>query len=362
MEQKSDFVPFKVGTVFNSIKCLDKKPKSSFQSIEINYPTRLEAMALDPSKIATNENLKYSAGQIDFTVSLFRTAIIKKRLNDDIINISKKSPRKSLILHATLLMKTAIGFECGLDIDFKDPINLRHCGLGSSSGTIATIASAINELFGSPIKNDTLIKYLAQNHGEEIDGFTDMINPVQCIGGSAACGLHGGGMFILAGESEVIKSMNISSKYDVIVAVPNNFKYPDSKYLLEKEIENFPKFIACGKKYGPQIAYRIVHDVIPAMCNKDIKPAGNLIFEYRFDWGSINNCSFVYPPINDIATKLRFLKNENIVDVLALSSVGPGFFVLTKNRKKCEEIFKSLDMKTITTKIHNKGYIIKKLS
>ena len=54
------------------------------------------------------------------------------------------------------------------------------------------------------IKGNDLIKYLAQNHGEEIDGEDFYLNPVQCIGGSAAAGIYKAGLILLAGESSPI--------------------------------------------------------------------------------------------------------------------------------------------------------------
>lgn len=355
---KTDFTPFTIGTVFNPIEINQEDVKKDlYTTVTIKYPSRLEAMAIDPSKIASNDNLRYSPGQIDFTVKLFKEVIIKKNGTEN-IHISERSKRKPLILHATKLMQAALKVYDGLDIDVDDPINLRHCGLGSSSGLIASIACAINELYGKPISDMRIVKYLAQNHGEEIDGDNEHINPVQCIGGSAACGTHNGGVVILAGENIVVKSSPIDDEYDVIIGVPKDFEYPDSKYLMDKEIENLDKFLECGKKYGPAIAYKLFHEALPALEEGNIRPLGDLIYKYRFNMGSIENCSFVYPPINEISKELSFLKTENHADVLSLSSVGPCMFVLTKEADFCEYAFKAVGMNTIRTKIHNGRYEI----
>ena len=356
--KKTDFTPFPIGTVFNSLKLDRKVVKRVAKSVVLKYPSRLEAMAIDPSKIAKNENLRYTPGQIDFTTTLFRTFTVKVTNNKDEIQVSERSDRKVLIRHAVCLMKKALGISDGLYIDVEDKINLRHCGLGSSSGLIAGVANAINEIYGNPVTPSQMVKYLAQNHGEEIDGDENNINPVQCIGGSAACGTFGGGVVIIAGENTVVKTANINKDYKIVIGIPKNFKYPDSKYLMDKEIENLPKFMACGKKYGPKIAYKMFHDCLPALENGNIKPLGDLIFDYRWNMGSIDNCSFVYPPINKIAKDIVFLKLDGYADVLALSSVGPGFFAITKDPKVCEKAFKKEGMNTYKTTIHNGKYMV----
>lgn len=265
-----------------------------------------------------------------------------------------------LIRHAVELMRAALKFKHGLRIQVKDGVDLRHCGLGSSSSLIAGVACAINELFGKPISDKQMVKYLAQNHGEEIDGNDEMINPVQCIGGSAACGTHEGGLVIIAGESCVVKTMNIPDEYDVVVGIPKDFKHPDSKYLMDKEIENLHKFLECGKRYGPTIAYRLFHECFPAMeCSKDgLRVLGDLIYDYRYNMGSIENCSFVYPPMIDLMKSLAYLKLEGRADILTISSVGPGMFAITKEADVCERAFQEKNMLTIRTKIHNGRYEI----
>lgn len=354
---KTDFKPFKVGTIFNKLKLDLNSNEPKFREISIKYPARLEAMALDPSKIADNNNLKYSAGQIDFTVAIYKF-VNAKIIEEKQDVISDRTNRKSLVKHSIELMRDAIGFKESISIDVEETLSLRHCGLGSSSGLISSVACAINELYGKPIDDKLMVRYLAQNHGEEIDEIDNYIKPVQCLGGSAACGTHEGGMFVLAGENTVIKAMNLSDDYDVVIGVPKNFKHPDSQYLMEKEIENFDKFMQTGIKYGPIIAYKLIHECFPAMEDDNIKPTGDLIFDYRWEMGSIDNCSFVYPPIIEIADKIAFLKKEGHADVLSMSSVGPGMFTVTKQGDFCEKVFKENGMNTYRTKIHNGRYEI----
>lgn len=349
---------FAVGTVLNPLKHISKNPvPPKFKEVSLNFPGRLNAMALDPGKINLDNKGIYTPGEIIFSIGLYKKVYIQTR-NDRKISITERSPRKQLIRHAVLLMQSALKINTGFNIDVELSNDLRHCGLGSSSSLIASIASAINELFGNYIESKTLIRYLAQNHGEEIDHEEGYLQHVQCIGGGATCGLIKAGMVIIAGQAIPIATMNLDQSYKVIIGVPKDFTTPDSFTLMKMEMKNIHKFLATGKKYSHLIGYRMVHEVMPAMDLGNLYGASKLIFDYRFDYGSINNCSFVYPKIKTIAKNIRFLYEKGYVDTLALSSVGPAFFAITKNLTICEEVFQKNGLKTIKTEVNNNGYTV----
>lgn len=353
---KTDFKPYLVGTVHNPLK-LRKKYKPVFDSVEIDFPSRLNAMAIDPSKITENRNMVYTPGEIVFSISLFKTIKVSKNKKKEIL-ISDITKRKVLVKHAALIMQKALNDDSGLTIEVDNQNEIRHAGLGSSSSVIAGVAAAINELYGNPISDSDLVKYVAQNHGEEIDGKDDYLNPVQCIGGSAVSGIMDGGLFVIAGESEVIGKMDIPASMKVVLGIPKDFEDVDSDKQFDEEKKNLKKFLKTGQKYGPTIAYRLLHEVLPSLKNNQLKAIGDLIFDYRFKMGSIQNCSYVYPPMVELAEKLKFLKEKNVVDVLAISSVGPAFFAITDNVKKVQNEFEKHNLSTIVTEISNSKYKI----
>lgn len=90
----------------------------------------------------------------------------------------------------------------------------------------------------------------------------------------------------------------------------------------------------------------------------NLREASKLIFDYRFDYGSIDNCSFVLPRLNEIASCVRVLFEDSLADVLALSSVGPAFFAITKHSDECEKVFVENDMTVRKVKINNTGYTV----
>lgn len=352
---KNNFEPFAVGTVFNECEVAGKVNRIN-DSVTVDYPSRLEAMALDPAQITDNKNLVYRAGQVDITVPLYKTVTVEVVSDSGSINISENSPRPSLVRHSAEIMKAALDIDDSLRIEVDDSVNLRHCGLGSSSSLIAGVATAINELYGRPVRPLHLARYLAQNHGEEIDDRESMLMPVQCIGGSAVCGNFNGGLIILAGEATPIFHADISESYQIVIGVPNDFEYPDSKQLMEAEIDNLDGFKKSGDQYARQTAYELVHQAMPSLAEGDIRTIGKLIYDYRWNMGSIKNCSFIFPRMLEIAEDLAAFYREGSADILSLSSVGPGFFAVTEQPNLAKERFEANNMSVVVTDVYNGKY------
>ncbi|OHA95156.1 MAG: hypothetical protein A3A96_00790 [Candidatus Zambryskibacteria bacterium RIFCSPLOWO2_01_FULL_39_39] len=355
---KTDFEPFEIGTVFNPLNATIASNKPRFSSVVIKFPSRLNAMAIDPSKITSNRNLVYTPGEVVFSVKIYKAIKVEIVPGKDKLEIDTRAKRKPLIEHSYQLMKKAIGFDESLRISVDNSGEIRHAGLGSSSGLIAGVAAAVNELYGNLIPAAKLVRYLSQNHGEEINNDDKHLNPVQCIGGSAASGLFEGGLIVLAGESTVIGTMKIDPNYKAIIGIPDDYEEYDSKILMDKEIENFDKFLETGKRYGPKIAYDLLHLGLPGMVNSNLMPMGDLIYDYRFNMGSIANCSYCYPPLVAIAERLKYLKEKDMTEVLAISSVGPAFFAITPNVEVVVKAFEKEHLKTFATDIENGKYAL----
>ncbi len=346
---------FKIGTILNSPKMVVGRVRPAYSSVVIKCPYRLNAMALDPSLIAINDSKIYTPGEIVFPIQLYRIVLVRIR-KDSRINVLPGCSRPQLAVHAARLMKRALNTKNGFDISIKEEVNLNHYGFGSSSGLISSIAIAINEIYGKPIKNSDLILYLAQNHGEEIDGNSTELQHVQCIGGAAAASLVKAGFIVISGESKIIAKMNISKDLKVVIGIPRNYNPRDSTELIKQEVKNIKKFIETGKKWGTQVAYQLIHFTLPAMLVGDLKSASKVIYNYRFLYGSIENCSFAYPLVVGIARRIKKLFLDPKVYTLSLSSVGPAFFAITSDEKKCIKEFSKAGLDCIITKVHNRGY------
>lgn len=360
------FPVFDAGTVLNNIELpylKEKKLTCRLQSLTVKFPCRLDAMAIDPSNVAYNPNLFFTPGEVVISIKRYIKVHLKLLSSDgNVLKISKKTKRKVLVKHAYLLMCRLLNVYPSVEIDVNDEDVLKHCGFGSSSSTLMAVAVAINELYGKPIKKMDLIKYITSNHGEEVsDKNEKQLKSVQCIGGGANSGLNKEGIIIIAGRACPIAKMKYKAK--IVIGIPNDFVPKNAKYLMEQEEKNLHKFERTGKKYGYQIAYHILHKVLPEMTQGLITELGNIVFEYRFNMGSNENCSFVFDRINTISKKIKYLFLDNICEFLSLSSVGPAFFAIVKDTKQidkiCEE-FSNNNMKCIITEICNNTYIIHK--
>lgn len=358
---KEKFPTIKAGYIFNEFKSNKKVVFLSKKTVEIDYPCRLDAMAINPAAVCYNDSMVFTPGEVVISVKKYihvKVKVLKE--NGGILKISNKTKRKVLVKHAYLLMCKALNVNPSLEITVIDKDIPKHCGFGSSSSTIASVAAAINELYNCPIYNKDLIKYLASNHGEEIsDDDEDNLKVVQCIGGGATNGLTDEGIIVIAGKSTTISKMFYESS--ILIGIPNDFKEKDAKIMMELEEQNLYKFKKTGLKYADKIAYSLLHKALPDMANGSINSLADIVFDYRFNMGSNENCSFVYDGLMNISDKIRILYEKKMCDFLALSSVGPAFFVLVKDKEKkneCKKYMESINLKVIESSICNSKYIV----
>ena len=329
------------------------------RKITIKYPSRLDAACTDPGKlysIKPKDNI-YPTGQINFCANICKTITVKPRDDEEVV-VNGNYSRRSLIRHAAILMQKALDISTGFSVVVDTDIDLRHCGLGSSASAIQGVGAAINELYGNPIKPMDLIRYLAGNHAEEIDGDDERLVFVQSVGGSGVCGHYEGGLIIVTGRAVPIVRVNLPDDLRIVFGVPDEYSYPDANRLIADEVKISDNFRKASADFSRDIAYRLLNQSIPELIDGNFKPMKEFIFDYRWDMGSIKNCSYAYPNILGLSEKMRYLRNDDDIDFVFLSTAGPGFCIITKNTEKAEKIFKSLNMKTFVAKVYNGKYEI----
>lgn len=355
------FPIYKADYIFNEFsgKILTNR-ELKYKELTILYPCRLDAMAINPGAVCYNDSMIFTPGEVVVSVNKYIKVSIKIVTGKNGLIISDETKRKVLVKHAYYLMKKVLLFEDSMEIKVIDDDIPKHCGFGSSSSTIAAVAAAINELYNHPISNADLIKYLASNHGEEISDENDNdLKMVQCIGGGATGGLTDSGIIIIAGKSTTICKMKYEGK--VLIAIPNDFVEQNADILMEKEENNLWKFKETGDKYSKEIAYNLLHKALPDMVNGNIKELADVVFDYRFNMGSIDNCSFVYEKMIEQGKELRKLYENKNCEFLALSSVGPSYFAIVENNSDieiCKKLMEKLNMRVIETSICNTTYKI----
>lgn len=359
----SQFPVFEVGTTFTSfekIGALRFKPKLKYGSVQIKYPLRLNGMSIDASAITKEGATFFPAGEVFFSIEKFVEVDLTVSEQNGII-IDKATKRKSLIIHACRLMEKAFNIKLNLNIRLKCSVP-KHVGFGSSGAIIGAICAGVNEIYGNPINQMDLLEYITKNYGEEVDDEDiDRLKLVQCIGGSVASGLVDGGVCVITGEAVPIMSAKIKGK--VLTAIPKDFIPKTAKELMEIEEENLDRFDSHGKNYANEIAYNLLHKGLPELKKGKIGEVCNIIFRHRFEMGSIQNCAFVYPRVNEVAKKIRFLYDNGYCQLVSMSSVGPAFFVILndkdEDKEKCKRALLEQDLIIEETRIWNSKYQIK---
>lgn len=130
---------------------------------------------------------------------------------------------------------------------------------------------------------------------------------------------------------------------------------------MELEEQNLWKFKRTGEQYAENIAYNLLHKALPGLVNGSIKELADIVYEYRFNMGSNENCSFVYDGLVELGNNLRCLYENNDCEFLSLSSVGPAFFVIVKDeeqKQKCRDKMEELAMNVIESSICNTTYLV----
>lgn len=331
------------------------------RQVEIGCGQRLSCMSLDSAKIVPRDDGIYDAGEIVIAVDTGVT--VKATLLDeaDRIEIVEHQASRALLLrHGIGLMRTALGVDDGLRVEVEVRRHLPHCGLGTSSLMVAVVAIATNELYGRPIPDDVLARYLAQNHGEEVAGDEERLLPVQCLGGSGVANLFDGALQVLAGETTIIATMRIPETYRAVIGVPADRHAPplDAAALMEAEAGQATGFAETGRHFAARVAYDLVHEGLPGMARGDLTGVGKIVFNHRFNWGSIRNCRFSHPRLLEIADGVRVLWEDGTAPILGLSSAGPAFYAVTERVDACVRAFERQDLETFTAPLFSERYRI----
>ena len=356
------FPTFLAGTIFTRFEEISYdivQPALEHNIVTVKFPMRLNGMSIDSSVIASEESTSFPAGEIFFSIDKFISVTIRST-PDGKLHISNRCRRSVLIRHACLIMCEALKIVPSFEVDIVcDEVQV-HSGFGTSGATIGAVCAAINEMYGNPIKDTDLIKYIANNYGEEIKGNDIDLKLVQCIGGSVASGLTAGGITIIAGNATPIISESFESR--ILIGIPVDFHPKAANEMMELEEQHLDDFESHGQKYAHEIAYQLLHKGIPLLKNSDLSGICDIIFCHRFQMGSIRNCSFVYPRMTEIADNIKFLYTDKLCKLVAISSVGPAFFIIPDNNKDHEEIcIKTLEfqkLRIMKASVFNRSYIV----
>ncbi len=350
---------FPPGKITNPIKGKISHTKLHFQKVKVEVPARLNAMVFDTTSLTgPQKKFVYTAGELLFAVKLYTNAFVEiDTTSMGKIIIHNSSHRVAIIRHTALIMKKAIKFKHSIRIHAYNTFDYVHCGFGSSAALQYSVAIAINTIFGNPISQDDLICYLAQNYGEEVKNDPNKLIHVQSNGGMGAAAFYGG-VSALAGESAIIFNKKIPTTFRIVIGIPRSYERLDAVTLMRKEEALFNQMKKSAKTSAQQIAWNVVHQLLPALVRDDYWGVGNVIDEYRFKSGSIETDGLMWPEMLKSIIKLRKLRKKLGMQILSSSSCGPAIFSLTMNVKEVQAAFKNAGLDTFLLTPDNDGAII----
>lgn len=107
---KEKFPIIKAGYAFNKFKGkLRNTPILKSKLMEINYPCRLDAMAINPAAVCYNDTMVFTPGEVVISLNKFINVKIRVISREGgLIKISDRTKRKVLVKHAYLLMCKAL--------------------------------------------------------------------------------------------------------------------------------------------------------------------------------------------------------------------------------------------------------------
>lgn len=346
---------FPVGAITNPV-LLKKKCSSQYRQVTVSVPARINNLILDTKTLVHPKKEKvYHAGEFTFSVNVNTYAKLAVVADGKRRVVVSSSHRPSLVRHAALLMQKSLNVDDSFRIEANNEFDYPHAGFGSSSSLITAVAIAINEAYGNPLDQRKLSLLVAQNHGEEIAGSPDKILHVQCNGASPLAALYGGGMQLIAGEAQVVVREPIPEKYSFVFGIPKSYKKRDALYLMELEERTFPEMVDRSIDHSQEIAWRVVHELLPAMKEADMKAIGDLLEFYRFETGSLASDSLAWPELMRLMSSLRPMR-KGPFKIISTSSCGPLIFAVSTDQEAAVSLFRKHGMKTFVVTPNNTGY------
>jgi len=362
---------FKAGTIFNDFKGeIDaNKIKLLRKSISLNFPTRLGAMPIDDTVLAVNSKHAYPAGEIVISIdNPIKVTTTFLGDNNGILYLDKDVKNPAVINHGYRIMCKVLNVFPSFSISVDDSTVPRHSGFASNGATLGAVCSSINELFGNPIQNKDLLRFLATNYGEQYttDGNSETLRENMCIGGSLATGLYKDGIQVLSPEYTLAGS----TKYDgsAVIGIPKDYRLVSSKVFTDleqstaKNLRDTP-----NEDYKRFVIKNLEQVALPKLASKDISGISDIVFGNRFkdECGiSITRLiSEVSPSFARIVKNVKWLyeSDKPHCDMLGMSSMSPTFFALTSNKANenmCIKRFEEQSMDIFIYPVCNDTYSI----
>lgn len=336
---------YKIGKIINPIGFKFRNLKPVADICEVVVPARIDTFLCNHHFFALPPRLQvYPVCSINFVIEQFTSASVEITEDEEIKIVN--SDRKDIILHTAIILKKILNFSNGLKITANNLHNIRHEGFGSSAALQSAVALAINKLYSDKIPKYDLIRFLAQNYGEESSKH-GYLSPMASIGGAAAsASIKNSNLIIIGGESEIWKTYKLSKDYRVVIIVPK-IKMPNGNKDMKMYNNGFNFFKNIGWEWGYIKEDLLKNKIIRDLSNNNPETMFKLINMYTIGaYGDIPQYFkhrwltyhiFLDRNIHKIYS-LLFSKISTYENCFFVSSGGPSIAIITNKAEKVKKM------------------------
>jgi len=332
-------------SVLNSVQ--GKAPL--LRSVRVQVPSRLNTCFARLDNIVNPPQIGIvPANSLNITVACMTEALVSLRDDDQIVIEKPVDSRSEIARHAGLMMQKIFNPAQGFTISVENKHNIVHGGIASSSSLLVSVVAAINHMYGDLIPKKSIVRFLAQNYGEESDRPGQLVG-IPSIGGTAATSFYGGGLVALMGEAEVKEHMKLPENLGIYLLrkkmKPISALEEADAHLGVGNMAEYAKMLfSWGQTHGKHMEEVIYPNIIlPAMAKGDLKTVGDTIFKYTLgEYGDITEFyGFKWkaeqPTLAEDILSLKELQQDANVVAAFVSSIGPSIVVLSYDPKPVRE-------------------------
>ena len=312
------------------------------RQLEVSLPSRLHTTVLDMNRFRAG---KCGGGGVGVAVKIPNICRIKAISAPE---VRVNSTRKPLVEHFAVLFKKLLHYPGGFEIELQGH-ERRHVGMGSSSGAIAAVCVAINEVLGRPFNNRELRRIMGYNFCEESPTGSGYLIHAFETGVGAMAGIHGG--WVVASDDLELVYRAAFPDTKAIILIPDvpsiKNEYNGESTSARPEVELLLRRARyLDARQGYEKAYYVLLDLIPAMVRGDLEAMGKVILDISFMGSKRAECEQHGLFGANIYHWLGSFK-ELGAELVAMSSVGPTILVLTRRPNVYDRILSFLSEKNI---------------
>jgi predicted sugar kinase len=319
-----------------------KKILPKYKSLSMKFPGRIHITPIDCNRFDFG---KPGGGGMGFAVELDNELHIKICQKDEIISDDIHKP---LLNQYVALLRKLFVFDGGLEVKCQISSLMRqHSGLGSSVALAIACTQGINELFGAPLSGEDIRQLVADNFVEVSAG--KLSRGLETGVGTYV--ILNGGFAIIADSVVPLYSTNVLNGLPVILVSPtiqrSETDKPESLDMLERSL-------LLDASYRYTRAYRIVMDIVPSLARRDLRAAGDVVWDFQFSGTHQSMIQAYHDGGIEIIQIMTLLRKAGGL-IVGMSSVGPTLYAVCEDSQDVVSAVSSANLRSHLTCVSRKG-------